>query len=50
MGNEQVERIQCFACLGLGVDEDEQPCETCGGRGYLVRINPNNLEASTSRL
>ena len=38
--SDKIETIQCPICLGVGVDEEE-PCEACGGRGYLLRVNPD---------
>ena len=28
---------ECLDCKGTGKDENQLPCETCGGDGYLAK-------------
>lgn len=36
--SDKIEAIQCPVCFGV---DEEEPCEACGGRGYLLRVNPD---------
>ena len=36
--SDKLQTIQCPVCFGV---DEEEPCEACGGRGYLLRVNPD---------